>query len=105
MITALIGGGVLFFKPEDPALAEARKACKSLAEFEEGIEKNFPARDVLNSLSEAETHAKQAASDSTWISLLGGIQSIKAALNADDPGAAQVGIGVTRTECRKTTET
>lgn len=87
----------------DPALERARRACEEVEAFERGIEKNDPAEKVLESLSEAEVHAKRAASlDTAWVSLHGGIQSLRLALSEDDPQAAQVGISVVRTECMKT---
>jgi hypothetical protein len=96
---------VFFYKPADPSLAEARKACNILSQFEEGVRKNYRAQEVLRTLGDAERHGKLAAGiDAKWVPLVGGIQSIRIALNNDNPQAAQVGIAVTRTECKKTVE-
>jgi hypothetical protein len=103
LVLALVGAQILLLKPEDPGLLEARKACKSLSLFEQGIERKSGANEVLRNLAEAEKHGKLAANrDPQWVPLLGGIQSVRVALNEDDAQAAQVGIGVTRTECQKT---
>jgi type II secretory pathway component PulM len=89
----------------DTALDQARQSCGEVEEFERGVEENDPAEEVLKILEEAEKHAERAASlDTAWIPLVGGIQSIRVALNEDDAQAAQVGINVTRIECRKTLE-
>lgn len=104
-LVALVLLPIIGSNSSNTALERARRACEEVDAFEKGIAKNDPAEEVLKSLSEAETHARRAASlDTAWVPLLGGIQSLQVALNEDDPQAAQVGISVVRTECRKTVE-
>lgn len=105
VVAAAVSITVLYFARrarDEPALREAKRACLKLEEFQRGVNENDSAERVLADLTEAEKSAKRAADqDQLWIPLLGGVQSIRIALDEDDPAAARVGIVVSRTECAK----
>lgn len=94
-------------EPAPVSVAEASEAaagaCASAARFERLVRDNAPLDKVREALDAAERQAETAArGDATWVALVAGVQSVRVALAADDERAARVGIGVVRSECRRT---
>ena len=84
------------------AVTAARASCDAVADFEQLVEANADIDRVKDALGAAERQAERAArGDALYLALSGGVQSVRLALDADDPRAARVGIDVVRAECRR----
>jgi hypothetical protein len=85
------------------ALANAASACVALAEFENLLDANAPAKRAREVLARAVRDAKAAAeADPRWVVLASGAQTLDLAIRTDDANAADVGITVVRQECERT---
>jgi hypothetical protein len=79
------------------------RACVALAEFENLLDANAPAKRARDVLDRAVRDAKAAAdADPRWVVLASGAQTVDLAIRTDDANAAEVGITVVRQECERT---
>ena len=90
--------------PDSASDAAALAACREMEAMRIAVQRNQSAGKVFDHLDTAAQQARRAVADDVqWVPLQSGVDTVRAALEEDDPRAASLGMAIVRAHCERTT--